>query len=411
MKKKGEISKTQLPSTAQKRKKRDGKLHDKGFILDTPNKNINAGNVTQRISWVDNAKALGIIAVFYGHIVERIFWDTSIPAAGLQYKLIYSFHMPLFFLLSGYLVKETRRRKFSIFMKNKFMTRIVPFFFFNILILPCYFISENISHQSIDVRQLFETSLYLLAGRPTLNTITWFLACLLSVEVINYLLYPVLRKSRIVMCMAMVLFYIMGWGISYKTAIINQYITIPDYWFIQEALVACSFYLFGTLIAVCPILHKKMNPYLNVLLLLLTATFVFTTFNLNDGPFKLYPVPIFAFGGYGSFLLFPLTAVAGSICIILASRLIPSISFMSFLGRNTLSLMGLNGILGLFVNIVFINFTLKIFSSANHLSIFMQSVSIVCITLLMCVPFVILLKRYLPFMIGYSKDNIKVSAH
>jgi acyltransferase len=261
------------------------------------------------------------------------------------------------------------------------------------------------SPHSIDVSQLFQGFLYLFAGRPAFNPITWFLACLLSVEVINYLLYPVFRKSRIVLCMAMVLFYIMGWSLSYKADIINQYITLPDYWFIQEALVAYSFYLFGCFIASWPILHKKMDPYLNVFLLLLTAICVFATFNLNNGPFKIFPVHMFAAGGYGNFFLFPLTAIAGSMCIILVSRIMPSLSFMSFLGRNTLPLMGLNGILDLFVNVVFINFSLKIFFPENHFSVFMQCASLACITLFLCVPFVIFLKRYLPFMIGYRKDK------
>ena len=92
-------------------------------------------------------------------------------------------------------------------------------------------------------------------------------------------------------------------------------------------------------------------------------------------------------------------------CIILAPRIMPSFSFMSFLGRNTLSLMGLNGIFSYFVNIVFIKFSLKIFFPDNHFSVFMQYASLTCITLLLCVPLVILLKRYLSFMIGYRKDK------
>jgi acyltransferase len=376
-------------------------------MRDAPNENINAGNVNQRISWVDNAKALGIIAVFYGHIVDKIFWTYGIPTAGLQYKLIYSFHMPLFFLLSGYLVKEAQHCNLFMFMKNKFITRIVPFFFFNLLILPFYFLFAKISNQSIGVIQFVQASIYLLGGWPIFNTITWFLACLFSVEVINYFLYPVLRKSRIVLCMAMVLFYIMGWGLSYKADIINQYITMPDYWYIREALVAYSFYLFGNLIAASPILYKKMNPYLDVLLVIITAVCVLATFNMNEGPFKMIPVVSCFLGTYGSFFLFPLTAIAGSLCIISASRLMPSLSFMSFLGKNTLSLMGLNGIFLHFVNIVFINFSLDIFFPKNHFSVFMQCASLTCITLLLCIPFVIFLKRYLPFMIGYrkSKDN------
>ena len=369
-------------------------------MRDAPNENINAGNVTQRISWIDNAKALGIIAVFYGHIVAKIFVTYAIPTAGLQLKLIYSFHIPLFFLLSGYLVKETHHRNLFMFMKNKFMTRIVPFFFFNILILPCYFINAKISHQSIDISQYFQGLLYLLTGTAIFNPITWFLDCLFSVEVINYFLYPLLRKSIILLCMAMVLFYIMGWGLSYKAATINQYITIQYYWCIPQAMVAYSFYLFGDLIATFPIFHEKVNPYLNILLLILTAVCVLATFNLNNVNYSV----LLDMCKYGSFLLFPLTAIAGSLCIISVSRLMPSFSFMSFLGRNTLSLMGLNFIFVNFTNISFIHYSMEFFSE-NHFSVFMQCAFLTCMTLLLCVPLVILLKKYLPFMIGYRKDK------
>jgi hypothetical protein len=81
---------------------------------------------------------------------------------------------------------------------------------------------------------------------------------------------------------------------------------------------------------------------------------------------------------------------------------------MSFLGKNTLTLMGLNGILGLFANIFFINYSMNIFSdNDDRFSVFMRCASITFITLLLCVPFVIFLKKYLPFMIGYikNKDN------
>ena len=280
------------------------------------------------------------------------------------------------------------------------MTRIVPFFFFNILAMPFFIIIGKISNQSIDVNQFFQRSLYLLTGSPIFNGVTWFLACLFSVEVINYFLYPVFRKSRIVLCMAMVLFYIMGWSLSYNEAIINQYINIPDYWYVREALVAYSFYLFGNLISTFPIFHEKVNPYLNGLLLILTGVCVLATFNMNN----VHPSVLLAIGQYGSFFLFPLTALAGSLCIISASRLMPSFSFMSFLGRNTLSLMGLNFIFVYFTDFSFIYYTMKIFSD-NHFSVFMHCAFLTCITLLLCVPLVILLKRYLPFMIGYRKDK------
>ena len=47
----------------------------------------------KRIEWVDIAKGIGIFLMVMGH--------TGIPRIGNQW--IYSFHMPLFFFISGFL--------------------------------------------------------------------------------------------------------------------------------------------------------------------------------------------------------------------------------------------------------------------------------------------------------------------
>ena len=62
----------------------------------------NAPPLRDRIDWVDAAKAWGMFLVFYGHFVERVA-QTDNPAAFMQQKLVYAFHMPLFILLSGLL--------------------------------------------------------------------------------------------------------------------------------------------------------------------------------------------------------------------------------------------------------------------------------------------------------------------
>lgn len=48
-----------------------------------------------RIKWVDVAKALGLILVFWGHIL-----DGGITIQGDIIRVIYSFHMPMYFILS-----------------------------------------------------------------------------------------------------------------------------------------------------------------------------------------------------------------------------------------------------------------------------------------------------------------------
>lgn len=61
----------------------------------------------KRLNWVDWAKTFGIFLVVFGHSFNPSSSEWSWELELLN--LIYSFHMPLFFFLSGYLfkVKET----------------------------------------------------------------------------------------------------------------------------------------------------------------------------------------------------------------------------------------------------------------------------------------------------------------
>lgn len=56
-----------------------------------------------RIAWIDLAKALAIIAIIVGHFTA--FFASVSPGADAAFRLMDSFHVPLFFLLSGYCLK------------------------------------------------------------------------------------------------------------------------------------------------------------------------------------------------------------------------------------------------------------------------------------------------------------------
>lgn len=59
------------------------------------NKQKNAALV-HRIQWVDIAKGMAMLFVIIGH---------TAPFGSMERNFIFSFHMPLFFLLSGYTLK------------------------------------------------------------------------------------------------------------------------------------------------------------------------------------------------------------------------------------------------------------------------------------------------------------------
>ena len=67
-----------------------------------------------RIAWLDYAKGIGIILVVYGHVISGLSNAGILQTIPVSWKLgmdlsvrgIYTFHMPLFFFLSGLLFKD-----------------------------------------------------------------------------------------------------------------------------------------------------------------------------------------------------------------------------------------------------------------------------------------------------------------
>ena len=77
-----------------------------------------------RIEWIDIAKGLGIIFLIYGHIANNLFT-----------QWIYTFHIPLFFFLSGFLFSA--RKNFKDFLISKSKSLLIPYLFLGIpMIIP-----------------------------------------------------------------------------------------------------------------------------------------------------------------------------------------------------------------------------------------------------------------------------------
>lgn len=73
---------------------------------------------------LDAVKALAILLVVYGHCIQYIsgteFWENRI------FQIIYSFHMPLFFMLSGFFFVGQQEKSAKDFIIKKTLTLLVP---------------------------------------------------------------------------------------------------------------------------------------------------------------------------------------------------------------------------------------------------------------------------------------------
>ena len=90
----------------------------------------------QRDNWIDLAKAIGMYLIFIGH------YGANIGAAN---NWVFSFHVPLFFLLSG-LLENYNERGFVKNLIRKTTTIAIPYLFFGVIYSVYEMISTNDLH-------------------------------------------------------------------------------------------------------------------------------------------------------------------------------------------------------------------------------------------------------------------------
>ena len=83
---------------------------------------------TLHYDWVDVAKGMGIVLVVLGHAIADILPNVYIFRKTFQ--IIYSFHMPLFFFLSGFCgIKALQKRQLhekEAYILERFKRLLIP---------------------------------------------------------------------------------------------------------------------------------------------------------------------------------------------------------------------------------------------------------------------------------------------
>jgi acyltransferase len=152
-------------------------------------------------------------------------------------------------------------------------------------------------------------------------------------------------------------------------------------------------------------LSKELPLRLKLKHLFLSLFVVLFTFNLNTGPFNYeLGVVIMAISSYGNPLLFPITAVAGSLFIIFLAKLTPSNKAILFIGQNSLIFLGLNGLFHHFANqrlAIWINK----FLASSSLSVFIGCSFVTLVSLGVCIPCIVILNKFIPQLVGKPKTN------
>lgn len=111
---------------------------------------------TLHYDWVDAAKGLGIVFVVLGHAIA----DTmpNVPVFEKIFQIVYSFHMPLFFFLSGFCgIKALQKRQLhekEAYILERFKRLMIPYFFVGICYIPIKLFMADYVTKKIDIQHI-----------------------------------------------------------------------------------------------------------------------------------------------------------------------------------------------------------------------------------------------------------------
>lgn len=282
-----------------------------------------------RLDYLDIAKGIAIFLVVVGHVAGG--FDTPFYRVA-----IYTFHMPLFFIVSGSVTKRHSHfekynwKNFWEFVKKNFFALVVPYLIWAIIFLP--FDIKSIPYVLYGTRWSLNE-----AGS---NTVLWFLPCLFSARIIVELILWVSTKfkihRKIFAAIAAVIMFVLAFVIP-----------VPEMQLpfgLSPAPMAAGFILLGYVFkGVMDEFHKKGILLHLIVLALSVAAYVVGVFVIEGQEL----VSMFVCS-YGDPLRFFCNAISGCVMVMALSSLIAKIPekafgdkfhrMLSWLGRSTMGI-------------------------------------------------------------------------
>ncbi len=271
----------------------------------------------QRIHYIDIAKGIAIILVIIGH--------TSKFAPTNLVWWLYTFHMPLFFILSGMVFNVEKYKNFKDFFIAKVKSLLIPYFS---LCLIGWFLTMIMDNPTgfLKVKTLNKfIGIFLARRRNEYYFSMWFITTLFVSENFLYIFIKAFKNKKIFLALIFIISAISG------SAIIIFY-NKGFYWNIDLVPITISFLLIGYFLRIYKekfdfSLHKNI-----ILMIILLAANLFTGYinYKNNGRSDLF------YSTIGNPIYYYIAALCGSFATILFSKLLKKSRILEYIGRNSL---------------------------------------------------------------------------
>lgn len=270
------------------------------------------GMKDQRKRWIDICKCVGIITVMLGHL------SFSIP--GGHMRIFYCFYMPMFFVLSGYFIKQ---EKLSVTLAGKSKRLLIPYVIYSciLIMVACIPYTKETSHEIVNwIIGIFYSRKCLYTYESENNIVfmgkeqgvLWFLTCMFIAYLLSQFCLKFRERYRWII---LAVYLAAGMALSLLP------ILLP--WSLDMAFVASILMIFGFYIN--KLNFEELSP-VKLLVVILASCLVYIPLKRIDGENNM---SVRIFGQYGiiSVINFCLLGFSGSLICMSVAKLIERFKF------------------------------------------------------------------------------------
>ena len=142
----------------------------------------------EREKWIDMGKGIAILSVIFGHL-------SSLNSKNSIYLLVYAFHMPIFWIISGMLLYGKNYDDIPMLevIKKKAKSIMYPYIIFSLIIIAYNYIGLNLNLVSKSQFKLVVKNSVYFRGMNCL----WFLPVLFVAEIV--FIYLIKHRKNMVL--------------------------------------------------------------------------------------------------------------------------------------------------------------------------------------------------------------------
>lgn len=188
-----------------------------------------------RLGWVDSLRAVAMVAIVFGHVEGVPEWVNLVT---------YSFHVPMFFMLSGALARPGKFQTWGACVAHQVRYILLLYFLLSYVCVPLWYVNWKVLDDSdIKMGELLLSPLVAngqILGMP--NNALWFLPVLFLTAVIGWWFLRLLSRRIDLMMVAILALLGLAAGLSKY----HSHYELP--WHLDVVPIALFYYLLGFLL-------------------------------------------------------------------------------------------------------------------------------------------------------------------